>query len=76
MNKLQSTHEIFKLVNPEHVFRVNEDPNKVTLNQFRSDPAYKGLKDLVDMKYSAEEVIRLAPPLHQFEDELVWMYPS
>lgn len=76
MNKLQSTHEIFKLVNPEHVFRVNEDPKKVTLNQFRSDPAFKGLKDLVDMKYSAEEVIRLAPPLHQFEDELVWMYPS
>jgi len=64
LNNLQSTHEGFGHVNSENVFKVCDEPHPVLLKDMLTscakselDPAYKTVKHLWNLGYSAEDII-------------------
>ena len=64
LNNLQSTHEGFGHVNSENVFKVCDEPHPVLIKDMLTscakselDPAYKTVKHLWNLGYSAEDII-------------------
>ncbi|PSC72804.1 replication factor C subunit 2 [Micractinium conductrix] len=64
LNNVQATSNGFGLVDPEHVFRVCDQPHPVLVGamvkhctEAHIDEAYEGMKALCDMGYSASDVI-------------------
>ena len=64
LNNLQSTHEGFGHVNSENVFKVCDEPHPELIKDMLTscakselDPAYKTVKHLWNLGYSAEDII-------------------